>query len=476
MSDQDPRTVPVLKHYYRDTSENRRFDLSGLSFNAEDGWPLRATLHEPTGQLRQKAPAVILMAEPGLRLRNIFGVLAQPLAEMGCVVLSLDMRGSGSSYGPKDFEKFTPAEIENLQLDVHAAVSALCAKSNVDPNRIGILAPGITAEYAVREAAQSPNIRALGLMTPNKLSSTALDIIRRKTEVPVLAILGRDQPKALQRDWAEPYLCSENAGSRLVFGVDQGPTMLHRIGGLIETIVAWFDDNLASLPIQRAVTFTSDGGWKLCGTVYLPSRHNGQRVPGAVFAHGLNHSEQSWGTIPDEVARKGIATLALDWRGTRKSINPGRPEIGVDMEYDDFQSIYRDVKTAMDHLASYDEVDPSRLGLVSATAVCNHIVRAAIGDDRVKSLVTLSFFMPAPDVCEYLRNNDVPIFVVASTEDVNPGGSSLADSSRLAYESSKSKRSQFLLYDDAGRGNGMPFAKPELRGMITRWLDETLAK
>jgi dienelactone hydrolase len=475
MSDPDPRTIPALKHYYRDPGEKRTFELTGLSFEAEDGWPLRATLHEPTQPLRPKAPAIVLLAEPGLRLRNIFGILAQPLAELGFVVLSLDMRGSASSHGAKDFERFTPAEIENLQLDIRAAINALQAKANVDPGRIGILAPGITAEYAVREAALCPDVRALVLMTPNKLSEAALDVVRRKTEVPVLAIVGQDQPKAMQRDWAEPYFCSTNPRSRLEFGVDQGPTMLFRIGGLIERVCGWFDDNLASLPVRHAVTFESDG-WTLSGTVYLPGKRNAQPVPGAVFAHGLNHSEQSWGTIPDEVARSGIATFAFDWRGTRKSINPGRPEIGVDMEFDDLQAIHRDVKAAINHLASYDEVDSNRLGLVSATAVCNHAVRAAIGDDRIRSLVMLSFFLPTADVREYLSSNDVPLFVVASSEDVNPGGGSLADTSRAAYEASKSRRSQFLLYDDAGRGNGMPFAKPELRGMITRWLQETLAR
>lgn len=475
MSDPDPRTIPALKHYYRDPDEKRTFELTGLSFQAEDGWSLRATIHEPAQPLQPKAPGIILLAEPELRLRNIFGVLAQPLAERGFVVLSLDMRGSASSHGSKDFERFTSTEIENLQLDIRAAIDALQAKANVDPGRIGILAPGITAEYAIREAAQCPDVRALALMTPDKLTGTALDTVRRKTEVPVLAIVGQDQPKAMQRDWAEPYFCSTNPRSRLDFGVDQGPTMLFRIGGLIERVCDWFDDNLGRLPIRRAVTFESDG-WTLSGTVYLPGKRNAQQMPGAIFAHGLNHSEQSWGTVPHEVARSGIATLAFDWRGTRKSINSGRPEIGVDMEFDDFQSIYRDVKAAINHLASYDEVDSSRLGLVSATAVCNHSVRAAIGDDRIKSLVMLSFFLPAADVREYLSSNDVPIFVVASTEDVNPGGGSLADTSRVAYEASKSKRSQFLLYDDAGRGNGMPFAKPELRGMITRWLEETLAK
>lgn len=475
MADPDLRTVPALKHYYRDPSEKRTFELTGLNFQAEDGWPLRATIHQPAQALQPKAPAIILLAEPGLRLRNIFGVLAQPLAEHGFVVLSLDMRGSASSHGAKDFERFTPAEVDNLQLDIRAAIKTLQARADVDPGRIGILAAGITAEYAVRETAQCPDVRALVLMTANKLSAGALDIVRQKTEVPVLAVVGQDQPKALQRDWAEPYFCSTNARSRLDFGVDQGPTMLFRIGGLIERICAWLDENLASLPVRRAVTFESDG-WRLSGTLYLPSKGQRQPVPGVVFAHGLNHSEQSWGTIPDEVARGGVATLAFDWRGTRKSINPGRPEIGVDMGFDDLQAIHRDVKAAMEHLASYQEVDAGRLGLVSATAVCNHAIRAAIGDARVKSLVMLSFFLPAADALDYLRSNDVPLFVVASTEDVNPGGGSLADTSRTAYEASMCKRSQFLLYDDAGRGNGMPFAKPELRGMITRWLQETLAK
>ena len=71
---------------------------------------------------------------------------------------------------------------------------------------------------------------------------------------------------------------------------------------------------------------------------------------------------------------------------------------------------------------------------------------------------------------------DVPVFFIASTEDLNTDRGSLADITRDSYLLSKNKHSQLLLYDDAGRGSEMMKTKPELRSMIVRWFTEELAK
>ena len=449
---------------------------TGVSYQTEDGWTIRGTMYTPKGASMSPAPAVIMLAEPGLRVRTIYGSYITPaLASRGIITLAIDMRGAAGSYGKKDFEKFTAEEMKGLQLDIRGALKLLSSNSAVDKNRLAILAPGFTADYAVQEASENPAVRALVLMTVPSLSNESRSYIRNRSDVPILAVVGEDQPKNLQEAWAEPYFLSTNRHSRLFFGVDQGPTMFHRQGGLAERVAEWLGDNLGSLPMVTSVHFRSQDGWNLSGTLFMPSAgHSGENVPGVVFVHGFNHSEQSWGTFPEDVAKDGMAVLSFDWRGTRKSINEGKGEVRVDLPSGEQGKVYLDIKAAIEFLAGQRGVDSSRIGLAAATATNNHTVRAAIGDQRVKTIVGLSFYAPDPDVKEYLRSVDLPLFIIASTEDVNPDGGSLAETSKEVYRLSKSKQSQFLLYDDAGRGNGMLSAKPELRGMIIRWFEEKL--
>ena len=88
----------------------------------------------------------------------------------------------------------------------------------------------------------------------------------------------------------------------------------------------------------------------------------------------------------------------------------------------------------------------------------------------------MSFYAPDDEAKKFLSTSDVPLFVIASTNDVNADGGSLAEGTREVHRMSKSKQSSILMYDDAGRGSDMLKTKPELYGMITRWLQEKLAK
>jgi hypothetical protein len=76
------------------------------------------------------------------------------------------------------------------------------------------------------------------------------------------------------------------------------------------------------------------------------------------------------------------------------------------------------------------------------------------------------------EVRRLLASSDTPIFAVASLEDNNYQRGSLAETTRLVYQQSRSKQSQLLMYDDAGRGSEMLKVKPELQPMVLRWLDE----
>ena len=70
---------------------------------------------------------------------------------------------------------------------------------------------------------------------------------------------------------------------------------------------------------------------------------------------------------------------------------------------------------------------------------------------------------------------EIPIFLVASANDMNADGRSLETSTREAYGLSKNKDSMLLMYDlEGGRGSTMIRINPELVGMLTRWFNEKL--
>jgi dienelactone hydrolase len=446
-----------------------------VSFVTEDGWTIYGTLYQPDGTASGPVPGVVVLSEPGWLIRMIHrSNLAIFVKEKGMAVLTIDMRGTGASYGKKDFEVFSQEETDAMQLDIRGAVRFLSSQQNVDPQRIGIVAAGVTAEYAVREAAVNPAaIQSLVLIT-GAYSPKSLEFLKSRPELPVLTILSRDDPKPVQAASAQPYFASENPSSPLMLVMDRGAAIFNRPGEPREQVADWLAANLLALGTDTPVSFQSEDGWTLRGNLSLPPGND--KVPGVVFVHGINHDQQTWYHLAREVTRSGKAALLFDWRGVRKSIkDDGTWEYGVDMPAEEGAKIYLDVKAAVEYLASQARVDANRIALVSATATNNHAVRAAIGDARIKTLVGLSFYAPDADVKRYLASSDMPLFLIVNTTDQNADGGDLADGTREVYRLSKSKLTELLLYDDAGRGSDMLKVKPELSRMIVRWLNEKLS-
>ena len=458
--------------------DQRATGATKVSYQTEDGWTIYGTFYPAQGRTPGPVPGVVVLNEPGWVIRMIHANnVAQFIREKGMAVLTIDLRGSGTSAGEKDFERFSPEEMEAMQLDVEGAVKFLSSQQNVDGRRIGIVAAGITAEYAVRAAAKdTAAIQALVLIT-GSYSPKSRDFLTSRRDLPVLTIVSTDDPKSVQAKQAEPYFLSENKNSTLHLVPDRGAAIFNRPGNPREKVSEWLEENLLAVGTDTPVSFRSEDGWVLRGNLYLPaSRDGNSKVPGVVFVHGINHDQQTWYYLAREVVRSGKAALVFDWRGVRKSIKEdGTWEYGVDLPSEQAAKIYLDAKAAINFLASQPQVDPQRIGMVAATATNNHAARAAMGDARIKTFVGLSFYAPDADVKQYLATTDVPLFLIVSTNDVNADGGSLADGTREVYRLSKSKLTEMLLYDDAGRGSDMLKVKPELSGMIVRWLSEKLA-
>ena len=105
--------------------------------------------------------------------------------------------------------------------------------------------------------------------------------------------------------WMEPYFLSENRNSQVLYGVGEGPEMFHRPGGLGDNVAKWLGENLNGIGVQIEISFKSQDGTNLRGTLYMPDGIKpGSKVPGVVMAHGRNHSQESWLTLPREVVKR----------------------------------------------------------------------------------------------------------------------------------------------------------------------------
>lgn len=449
-----------------------------VSYTTEDGWTIHGTLFLPERGGYGPMPGVILISEPGMRIRTVYGNHpVKALTDSNMVAMTIDARGTSASHGKKDFEQFTMKELEAFQLDIRGAVKFLSSQKSVDANRIAVVAPGILANYAVQEASENSAIRALVLISGTELSKRAQDYIKYRKDIPVLCILGKSEEKSKQMTAMQAYFLSENKNSEILLGTGHGTVILNFPGGVYQKLGQWLTDNLRGLGTETDVVFKSQDGWTLHGSLRMPDGLDANvKIPGVVFVHGYNHDQQHWYPLAKEVVKKGMAALLFDWRGTRSSINEGKGEIGADLSPEETDKIYLDVQAAINFLASQERVDGTRIGIIGATATCNDSVRAAIGDKRIKTIVGMSYYSPTPEVRKSLPTMDIPFLIIASSEDVNLDGISLAEGSREVYGLTRNKASQFLLYDDAGRGASMMTTQPALRPMIVRWFSEKLAK
>ena len=99
-----------------------------------------------------------------------------------------------------------------------------------------------------------------------------------------------------------------------------------------------------------------------------------------------------------------------------------------------------------------------------------------MNDSRIRTIVGMSLYGASDGAKQYIAKSDVPLFLMATNTDVNADGGSLADASRELHRLSKSKETELIMFDDAGRGSNLPQVKPELQAMIVRWLNEKLRK
>lgn len=143
---------------------------------------------------------------------------------------------------------------------------------------------------------------------------------------------------------------------------------------------------------QRPVHFDSHGV-TLKGTLYTPEAgtppHPGVIVTGA----WTTVKEQMAGTYARELAARGFAALAFDFRGWGES--GGTPRFVEDPE-----TKTADIHAAAAFLAGLDEVDASRLSGLGVCASSGYMAAAVADDARLGKLALVAPWLHDPEMAE----------------------------------------------------------------------------
>lgn len=87
---------------------------------------------------------------------QVTGTYADRLAMAGYTTLAFDHRGFGESGGRRGHE-----DTQGKLADLRSAVGVLCARAEVDPDRVGLVGVCLGGGYAVRAAAVDPRVRVV---------------------------------------------------------------------------------------------------------------------------------------------------------------------------------------------------------------------------------------------------------------------------------------------------------------------------
>ncbi len=210
---------------------------------------------------------------------------------------------------------------------------------------------------------------------------------------------------------------------------------------------------------EREVSFKTEDGWALYGTLNIPDGVKG-KIPAVILLPSFEHDRAAFGIYRDPgpgrpqypglapvITARGVATLNLDLRGrgqsmAKKEIHSFSPE--------ELSKLYMDVRAALTFLESQPEIDASRIGIVAVGMSAEAAVMGWKGDSRVSAIALISGRLSETAKKQISASPELPLLLVVSSED-KKGFADMTD----AYFLSKSKESDIEVYSGLGSGTWM---------------------
>ncbi len=234
------------------------------------------------------------------------------------------------------------------------------------------------------------------------------------------------------------------------------------IAAALVALLLWLSAGAARAASTQEVSFQTDDGVTIAGTLYLP----GRPAPAILLVHALSRTREDWSVVANKLADAGFVALAIDLRGHGAS---GPLPDGADLQQ--LTPMLADVKAARRYLASRREAVPNRVGVAGASIGANLAILLAAIDPAVRSLVLLS---PGIDYrglrpeAALKKYGDRPAILVASQED-----SYSTNSARELTKSGQGIRDLRIL-NGAGHGTNILVHQPDLVGALVDWFRRTL--
>ncbi len=156
---------------------------------------------------RDRAPAVLLLHALN-RDRSEWNDFALLLQRNGIAALSIDFRGHGESIrkltaaGPVGLklQDFTDRDLQDMLLDVEAAVDWLQTQSEIDKKHIALIGASFGANIALRYAALNEDLAGVAVLSPgvNYRGIRTDDVVRQLGVMPLRIFVSSDDPFAFE--------------------------------------------------------------------------------------------------------------------------------------------------------------------------------------------------------------------------------------------------------------------------------------
>lgn len=203
--------------------------------------------------------------------------------------------------------------------------------------------------------------------------------------------------------------------------------------------------------MKRTVTFTS-AGQTLTGDLYLPDNYTaGTRLPGVVVTGAWTSvKEQMPGTYAAELADRGFAALAFDFRGWGAS-----PD---DIRYlEDPTRKTEDIVAAINFMATRDEVDPASLAGLGICASAGYMSDAALQSPQLKALALVAPWLHDAAIVDAVYGGEEGVSALIAA-----GRSADAADEPVFIEAVSATNEQSLMY-------GAPYYTEADRGLIPEY-------
>lgn len=160
--------------------------LEPVQFQTPDGFLLFGTLFSSPNHPAPR-PAVILLHPFNANHVQWADFVPELVAQRGYLALAFDLRGHGNSIfrngQPFTIQNFSIDDVNQMPLDVVAAIAFLKTRTEADPNRIGVIGTDLGADIAFVSAGLFSDIKATVSVSPNFLGNR-VQVVLTGTDIP----------------------------------------------------------------------------------------------------------------------------------------------------------------------------------------------------------------------------------------------------------------------------------------------------